>query len=284
MQTTTNIIDALITDAGDNLEVRTNSKFLINALTAQVISSTMSFVARREANMADDGVASLDVRNEQDENARGQEVKDHMTNAAGHDLAMAAYKVADICDSIRYQVYDELAKALGPETPLAKDVLFHSPPKGAKPSYDLPMSVVDMYDFRIKKAAEVSPVAISTIAEDEGEDEEFVRSAMFEAAERDVRKLRTMREDVFSEIESLNGAYNYDSFATLPKETQSRLIAKVLAALTRENKRLFALIVKGVATVKVDGDDVPVTTLRKFVKNSVAKCEEALNTLRTAEE
>jgi hypothetical protein len=58
----------------------------------------------------------------------------------------------------------------------------------------------------------------------------------------------------------------------------------VLAALTRENKRLFALIVKGVATVKVDGDDVPVTTLRKFVKNSVAKCEEALNSLRTAEE
>lgn len=275
-----NLIHELITNAGDNLEVRTNAKFVINALTAQVISSMMSHVATRaqRPDETDDniGVPSLDVRNEQDEATRGQELRNQMTDELGFDAPVPAYYIADVCDSIRYGVYEELARVLGPDTPLAEDVLVREA-KGLPQSYDLPMSARSMYAFRIQKAGEVSPEEVKLQARENEEDEEFTRQTMAETAQRDVKKLIQMQPDVFNEIESLNGVYDFDAFTSLPMDTQQRIAAKVLASLTRENKRLYSLVIKQVATVKVSGDPVPVVTLRKFVKASIAKCEAFLN-------
>jgi hypothetical protein len=269
-----NVIEKLL--SGNTLEVRTNARILCNAFTTQVASSLLSHCFQRDNNTNTDPRNALDVRNEQDERKRGQEVKDYLTDISGHDEHVSPYKIAQICDGLRYAVYNDLALALGPDTPLPEDVLQITTDPAFGKSYTLPMSLAAMLDFRIDRAGRVDERKLRIVAEEMDEDIEFLRRIMQEQAQLDTRRLSEMRPDVLAEANSFTDAYDFDAFDSLPKDTQQRIISKVFTSLNKENERLLKLILRGQDTVKIDRDPVPVTTLRKFVKNSLTVCEEFL--------
>jgi len=267
-----NIIQTLL--SGHSYEIRTNARIIINTLTSQVISSLMSFCSQRNSQNADpEQYTGLDQRNEQDEYARGQKLRDQLTEEAGHDVRMEPYKIASICDGLRYSVYEDLATALGPDSPKAEDVLLHTNPHFAK-SYDLPMSLESLLDFRVQRAGEVDEKKVKKLAESEDEDINFVREVARDQAARDQKRMEALAPDVMVEADSLNDVFDLDAFSALPVETQHRIVSKVYQKLFDENKRLFGLMLRGLSVVKIDKDEVPIATLRRYIKHNLALCED----------
>lgn len=280
----TNFIHALVPSTAHTLEVRLNNRLLINAMTGQMVSSLMSHCSRRpdlDASLRalaakfrkdtdEDHIDSLDARNQADEFARGQEIKDQLTDEAGHEVEIPPLRIADILNGLRYTLYDDLASQLGPETPVADDVLMTKNPHLVG-SYDLPMALELFYEFRVSKADQVDPRTVKEAVED-GEDEEFARAALQEAADKNKKRLIDMKHDIMIEAQSLVERYDTDAFMALPVPIQQHIAAKVLNKLKDENKRLFVIGTR-VATVKRNGEDVPIATLRRFVKQGIKVCE-----------
>ena len=104
--------------ADEKLEL---TKIVCNALTNQVMWSLISHANQRKRSEE----RSLDERNEQDENLRGQALSDHLTDASGFHVRTDPLKIAAMCDGMRVHAYDQLHSMF--EMAEADEVLYREP-------------------------------------------------------------------------------------------------------------------------------------------------------------
>ena len=103
---------------------------IINTLSGQIVNHLKWHVIMRRKEDKTDAFfdqLTVDHRNEQDEFARGQELKDYLTDASGHDTRMPHLKAAGILNGMRYALYDKLASFVDVPDP---DVILVTMPKG----------------------------------------------------------------------------------------------------------------------------------------------------------
>ena len=149
-------------------------KTIINTLTGIVGASLLQHLY---AVKRGDITPTLDERNEQDEDARGQIAVDQVSEDFGASwVPMSAYKTASVADGIRHYLYEEMC-GYGE---YKEDALLHTPPVDihARVNYNQPMSLQMYLDFRVKMADSIDESKIPFMAQHLNEEEAVIRHAL----------------------------------------------------------------------------------------------------------
>lgn len=249
-----NLIHTLINSTSSIESKKRVHKHIINALTAATCSAMLShcFAQRRGeiggnfGNDADELTAlraghfgGVDSRNELDAELAGEEARVHVRELQGFDPNVPAYKVAQLCDGIRYDVY-ELLHAFG-EYP-SDAVLFKSPVVGIleRPNFDLPMSAELYLNMRVRMAGAVQDTDVAAICKRRpGVHEKMVRELLTDEAKRSQRRLAEILPDVLAEIGSLEDVYDVDAFMALPRGIKQRITENIERASNRDYGRML---------------------------------------------
>jgi hypothetical protein len=112
------------------------------------------------------GEPTLDERNRADHEADGLEYSRQMTEAAGHETPQRALFVAEICDGIRNDLYDEMFAFvdLAPKTALYRHVTSETV------NYNQPMGLDFNLKFRISKAGVINESRAKEVAKEDDVD------------------------------------------------------------------------------------------------------------------
>jgi len=231
-----NLIDILTKDLHSDDAPRMYC-IVINTLTGVVCSQTMRHIGMvRRHEITDE--PTLDTRNEQDENSRGQEVQDFLHESNGFSTPMLPMKIAQICDGIRYSLYSEM-HAWGEFADESALIMTPVQSITARPNYDQPMSAQMYMQFRIDNAERLNETEIKMAATRLKLAEEVVRAALAEEARRNKAMLIDMTPHVLSEVNSMEDVYDLREFVTLPIETQCAIGEKIASKLDQLYMRLL---------------------------------------------
>ena len=120
---------------------------IINALTSVACAEVMNHLWNVRKGLTD--TPDLDTRNMQDEDARGNEANDVISEMAGHEVRMSSLKAAQILDAIRFTLYSDM-HAWGEFD--NEQALYFTPPASitARPNYNQPMSAELYMQYRIE--------------------------------------------------------------------------------------------------------------------------------------
>jgi hypothetical protein len=200
----------------------------INALTGQIVEELDWHVIKRNAGQEVD-TPTLDQRNEIDEHNRGQEVKDYMTESSGFEVRVPNYRIAELCNGLRFVLYDELARFDDVPDPMK---ILITDPKGVDPAElrMFPMSIESAMNGRIERLGTPSRRARATGEERAvvlGVTKEVVETELANTAKREQKRALERRADVMAEALSLDHRGTDDDWMALPKLVRDRLLTKI---------------------------------------------------------
>lgn len=236
---TINLIDMLLNDDKHSDEIILNAKLLTNALTTQVVSLVIAHVAASRR-PAEDSVPTNDERNEQDAEIAALISSLETRTEQGHESPILPLHIAEICDALRFNVYNELHR-FDDSLPTADKALVHEEPRNplAKINFNQPMSAEGNLNYRIKMSATPNEGEIQRAMTTFNKPEDFVRSIFRADAQRQVVRLFNMKPEVMTEIAAFDKSVGSEAFSGLPLQIQIRIAEKVATGLDKEYKRLF---------------------------------------------
>lgn len=238
--TKTNLITALTaavhTDAAPQLYCT-----IINVLTGMTCSQTMKHIGMVLRHEIPSGLdySDLDLRNEQDEAARGVEVGDIMTAMSGFNVKDTPKYAAQVMDAIRYSLYEEMhawGEYNDPEH-LVREAKVQS--ITARRNYTQPMSAEMYMDFRITNADKINPNEVTLAATRLKLPEAIIRQALTDEAIKNKRMLEEMKPTVLAEVGSYEDVYDDDRFTTLDMELQCMFAEKLSTKLDQQYMRML---------------------------------------------
>jgi hypothetical protein len=213
-------------------------KVVCNALTNQVMWSLISHTNQRKRSEE----RSLDERNEQDENMRGQTLSNHLTDASGFHVRDEPLKIAAMCDGMRVHAYDQLHAMF--EMAEADEVLYTEPAFTATDPrrYRTPMSLGGLLNFWAGLRSEISPDDKKRLDIVKAKFPDQYARAIDDArtkAKREAAKFRETARDVLIEARSFTEAYDFDAYTALPLDIQLGMAERIQdKLLTRAAKLL----------------------------------------------
>jgi hypothetical protein len=238
-----NLIDELLNDNLHSDEIRINAKIIVNALTSETINSVLSHLISKRR-ILPNIEPTLEARNEMDAQDIGDEVGAEIMENMGMAVNMKPIKIAELCDALRFNVYNELHRFT--ELPEAEEALTFAPKHNVEyvVNFDQPMSAEENIDFRIKMSAVPTETQIRTAAALTETPEDIVRGILQEAANRESNRLKDLKPEVLREIKSLDSVAGTEAFLVLPTTIQIKLGDKIAAGLNRLYKNRFTFAVR----------------------------------------
>lgn len=217
---------------------------LINALSAKIVDHLRWHVILRNSGRLEEqsrqyfnelNGKTLDERNEADENERGQELKDYLTDISGHTVRMPHMKAAGILNGIRFSLYDKLASYVDVPNP---DLIMNTIPEGVsmKELRTFPLGIETCLQGLIERTGVPSN---NMLAEAEAKAKAFGRSteaakaAAKEEALRQQRQLMSLYQDIMAEAATLPDEDNEDDWTALDLQEREQIISRVKANLNR---------------------------------------------------
>lgn len=189
------------------------------------------------------GEKTLDQRNVEDISTLGDEYSARMTEDAGHETPVRPERIAEICDGIRFTLYEEMFSFANVEKPSALYKHVYKDP----PNYDQPMGLDFNLKFRIQNAGRIDETRAERVAKEDKQDIEFIRDVMRQDSLRNANRLREIAPEVVREAESFHSAaskYTREAFTELPIDMQIRLAGAIASKLDNEYRRLYGVRIR----------------------------------------
>lgn len=262
-----NLLHSLLRDSKTEAEKKLLYKACINAFTSAVATNILIDIANRQrmeiAGMNDTSMMSdlpttrvepgsvpshhgeptLDERNAADFALDGEDFSKQLTEAAGHETPQRAILVAEICDGIRNDLYDEMFAFtdLAPKTALYRHIA--ETPDG-RPNFNQPMGLDFNLRFRINRAGVVNDARAKQVAKEDDVDVEFIREIMRKDNERQAERLKQLMPEVVRTAESFESHYGIDDFVNLPIDQQIKIATKIAGTINNEYQRLYGIKIR----------------------------------------
>lgn len=269
----TNLIAALTTNLHSEDAPRTYA-IIINALTGATCSNVMKHIYEQKWIPE----PTLDTRNEADEATRGQEVIDAVTEMQGFAVAMPPLKTAQICDGIRYDMYQEM-HGWG-DFDARTDALTYSPKVQsitARPNYDQPMPAELYMDFRIKNALNLNNTEIQMAAKRLNKPEDIIRAALLDEARRSQARLVELKPSVLAEINSFEDVYDLSAFTSLDIDIQCGIAQKIAEKFDALYMRLLPKAVRSLEMAsKLEAIERQHATVKKWLLDNDEELQAAM--------
>jgi len=214
---------------------------LVNQLTNKVAFNLDLAVAnmRRRALEPDVAPPTLDERNEQDENARGQDLHDELTDMSGFEVQLTPIQKANIYEGLRQFLYSRINDATGDKLPNPDQVLLW----GEQPINGF-VSLERAVRNNIENAARVGDKQRQQIKADSvtfGASEEIALARANELAQKKSQNMHERLNSVMAEAKSLDCFGDENDWMRIPRNERDMIVQRVLSnialALDKNNPR-----------------------------------------------
>lgn len=231
-----NLILLLTTDVHSE-QVPNTYKIIINTLTGLVGSSLISHTKSKRRNHQE--TPTLDQRNEEDENTRGDKANEIRNEDFGIlHAVMTPHQIASIANGIRHTLYEELWSFGEFES---ADSLLRTPVFNinGKVNFDQPMSLQMYLDYREKMAGNVDERRVKLGALQLGKPEDIIRSALLEQANRDKATIASIKNEVLIEASSLDEHFDVSVFDSFDIIIRCKIAEKIAEKFSAAYARLL---------------------------------------------
>lgn len=218
---------------------------IINTLSGQITNHLRWHCILRKSKKLEDtalfGEMNADLRNEADENKRGEELTNYLTDASGHTVRMPHLKAAGILNGIRHAVYDKLAGFTDVPDPA---VILYSIPNNVDPKAlrALPMGIDLALRGMIDRAGvptEAQRAQAHLKAKAFQRTTELADRALELETKRQQRELMALYPDIIAEAKSLPAHDNEDDWTALDAIEREIIVSRVKNNLTRSAEQAF---------------------------------------------